>query len=140
MLEKKLPDLVRAGVNALNISLDTLQEHKFTLITRRLGFDRVLRSIDAALQHGFNPVKVNAVVMRGVNDEELVSGGRWGRTVVFDVRPLARSHTRRQLDFVHLTREKPLEIRFIEYMPFDGNTWKDAKFVSYMEMLDRFVL
>jgi molybdenum cofactor biosynthesis enzyme MoaA len=108
-LAKKLPRLQRAGVNLLNISLDTLDPAKFMLITRRQGWERVMESIHTAIQYGYNPVKVNCVVMRGVNDEELV-------------------------DFVELTRNNPISVRFIEYMPFDGNKWSDTKFVSYGEM------
>ena len=80
----------------MNISLDTLVPAKFELLTRRAGHDRVLASVRAALAAGFAPVKLNCVVMRGVNDDEL-------------------------LDFVALTRDADINVRFIEYMPFDGN-------------------
>lgn len=65
------------------------------LITTHPGHQRVLESIDLAAELGFNPVKVNCVVMNGVNEDEI-------------------------LDFVELTRDKPVDVRFIEYMPFDG--------------------
>lgn len=112
LLPKKLQRLHQAGVNLLNISLDTLDPARFERITRRNGFERVLDAIDLALRLGDVPVKVNCVVMRGVNDDEL-------------------------LDFVALTEKKPLEVRFIEYMPFQGNGWDDAQFVPYAEMIDR---
>ncbi|KYQ90089.1 molybdenum cofactor synthesis 1 [Tieghemostelium lacteum] len=112
LLSRKLARLQSAGLNLLNISLDTLDEHKFTMITRRLGWKRVMDSIELALQSGFSPVKINCVVMRGVNDMEII-------------------------DFVNMTKDKDLEVRFIEYMPFDGNRWNDKKFVSYQEMLGR---
>jgi molybdenum cofactor biosynthesis protein A len=115
LLSRKLPALHKAGVNALNISLDTLQEHKFVLITRRLGWDRVMDAINMAIDYGYDAVKINCVVMRGVNDEEVC-------------------------DFVELTREKPIEVRFIEYMPFDGNNWKDTKMIPYKELIDRIKL
>jgi len=98
-----------AGLTAVNISLDSLVPAKFELLTRRLGHDRVLAAIDSALAAGFAPVKVNCVVMRGINDDEL-------------------------LDFVALTRDRPINVRFIEYMPFDGNAWQPKKVVSYAEM------
>ncbi|EFJ36608.1 hypothetical protein SELMODRAFT_79056 [Selaginella moellendorffii] len=112
VLERKLPQLKQAGLNQLNISLDTLVPAKFELLTRRKGHDRVLDSIDAAVELGYNPVKVNCVVMRGVNDDELA-------------------------DFAELTRHKPINVRFIEFMPFDGNVWSSKKLVSYAEMHSR---
>ncbi|XP_055755149.1 molybdenum cofactor biosynthesis protein 1 isoform X2 [Salvelinus fontinalis] len=77
-----------------------------------IRFHKVMEGIDKAIEMGYNPVKVNCVVMRGLNEDEL-------------------------LDFVALTEKKPLEVRFIEYMPFDGNKWNFKKMVSYQEMLDR---
>jgi len=109
-LARKLPRLQKAGVNLLNISLDTLDPAKFVLITRRQGWEKVMESINIAVQSGFDPVKVNCVVMRGVNDDELVN-------------------------FVELTRNSPISVRFIEYMPFGGNKWTDTKFVPYSEMV-----
>lgn len=112
LLARKAPALREAGVTGINVSLDTLEEHKFTLLTRRTGHARVLASLDAALAAGFEEVKVNAVVMRGVNDDELPA-------------------------FVELTRDRPLHVRFIEYMPFDSNGWAEAGFVPYADMLQR---
>ena len=63
---------------------------------------RVLKSIKRAVELGYDPVKVNVVLMRGVNDEEL-------------------------LDFVAMTKDEPINVRFIEYMPFDGNKWETRK-------------
>eukprot|EP01132_Coremiostelium_polycephalum_P001538 gene1538-1935_t len=112
LLGRKLDRLHKAGVNLLNISLDTLDTHKFTLITRRLGWERVMEAINKALELNYEPVKINCVVMRGINDYEIC-------------------------DFVEMTHDKPLEIRFIEYMPFGGNKWSDKKFVPYSEMLGK---
>ncbi|XP_059838782.1 molybdenum cofactor biosynthesis protein 1 isoform X1 [Hypanus sabinus] len=109
-LTKLLPRLKEAGLNLLNISLDTLVPAKFEFIARRKGFHKVIEGINKAIDLGYNPVKVNCVVMRGLNDDEL-------------------------LDFVDLTATKPLDVRFIEYMPFDGNKWNFKKMVSYQEML-----
>jgi len=109
-LRRQLPALRAAGLTALNVSLDTLVPARFELITRRRGQGRVLDAIDAALAAGFPSVKLNCVVMRGVNEDEVV-------------------------DFVRLTKDRRLDVRFIEYMPFGGNAWSDARFVSYAEML-----
>ncbi|KAL2743570.1 molybdenum cofactor biosynthesis protein 1 isoform X1 [Vespula maculifrons] len=108
-LTRQLPALQRAGLDALNISLDTLKADRFERFTRRKGWAKVMASIDLAVQLGYNPVKVNCVVMRGFNDDELVH-------------------------FVNMTKDRPLDIRFIEYMPFDGNKWKENKMVSFDEM------
>lgn len=70
----------------------------------------MLRSLFKATDLGFNPVKLNVVVMRGINDDEIGS-------------------------FVDMTKNIPLNVRFIEYMPFDGNVWSDKKMVSYREMM-----
>ena len=102
-LSRQLPALRAAGMSALNISLDTLQEERFVELTRRQGCARVLRSIHEAVAQGFQ-VKVNVVLMRGVNDDEL-------------------------LDFVALAEQMPINVRFIEYMPFDDNAWSRAKMV-----------
>ncbi|XP_014378516.1 molybdenum cofactor biosynthesis protein 1 isoform X3 [Alligator sinensis] len=110
-LARLLPRLKEAGLDAINISLDTLVPAKFEFIVRRKGFHKVMEGIHKAIELGYNPVKVNCVVMRGLNEDEL-------------------------LDFVDLTKNLPLDVRFIEYMPFDGNKWNFKKMVSYKEMLD----
>ena len=111
-LAKRLDALKANGLTRLNVSLDTLVPAKFEFMTRRKGHDRVLASVDKACELGFRSVKVNCVVMRGQNDDEL-------------------------LDFVALTKDKPINVRFIEYMPFDGNKWSTKKMVSYAEMRAR---
>ncbi|XP_062118056.1 GTP 3',8-cyclase, mitochondrial [Humulus lupulus] len=111
-LATKLPKLKQCGLTSLNISLDTLIPAKFEFLTRRKGHHRVLDSINTAIELGYDPVKVNCVVMRGFNDDEIC-------------------------DFVELTREKPINIRFIEFMPFDGNVWNVKKLVPYAEMYDK---
>ncbi|XP_067209049.1 molybdenum cofactor biosynthesis protein 1 isoform X1 [Linepithema humile] len=108
-LTRQLSALQRAGLGALNISLDTLKEERFEIFTRRKGWPRVIASIDLAVQLGYNPVKVNCVIMRGRNDDEII-------------------------DFVDFTRDRPIDIRFIEYMPFQGNEWKENKMISFDEM------
>ncbi|KAM0865057.1 hypothetical protein ACQ4PT_043523 [Festuca glaucescens] len=112
VLSKKLPRLKECGLNALNISLDTLIPAKFEFMTRRKGHSKVMESIDTAIELGYDPVKVNCVVMCGMNDDEIC-------------------------DFVELTRHKPINVRFIEFMPFDGNVWNVKKLVPYAEILDK---
>jgi cyclic pyranopterin phosphate synthase len=106
-----IDEFKNAGIHSVNVSLDTLIPERFEAITRRNYFHRVMSNIHLLLQNGFR-VKVNVVVMKGVNDDELI-------------------------DFVQLTRDFPLHIRFIEFMPFDGNHWKKEKVITYHEMLDR---
>jgi molybdenum cofactor biosynthesis protein A len=110
VLKRHVPALLAARVSALNISLDTLVAPKFTLITRRNGHGNVLDGLFAALDAGFDAVKLNVVVMKGVNDDELGP-------------------------FCDLTRDHPIDVRFIEFMPFDGNRWSDRRFISYADML-----
>ncbi|OAA68052.1 molybdenum cofactor biosynthesis protein 1 B [Niveomyces insectorum RCEF 264] len=115
-LHRKLEAMVEAGLTGVNLSLDTLDPHQFQLMTRRQGLDAVRRSMDRILalnKAGAGVrLKINCVVMRGLNDGEMV-------------------------DFVALTRDHDLEVRFIEYMPFDGNRWSTRKMVSFTEMLER---
>ncbi len=110
LLSKKIHRLHAAGVNLINISLDTLQSDRFTYITRRTGFNTLMQAINKALEYGYQPVKINCVVMKGFNEDELV-------------------------DFVALTKDQPIEVRFIEYMPFDGNRWQDRQMMPYRDMI-----
>ncbi|KAI0460439.1 molybdenum cofactor biosynthesis protein 1 B [Xylaria acuta] len=114
-LHRKLDGMVEAGLTGVNLSLDTLDPWQFQIMTRRKGFDAVMKSIEKVLElkklgAGIK-LKINSVVMRGVNDREIIP-------------------------FVEMTREKDIEVRFIEYMPFDGNKWNKGKMFSYSEMLD----
>ncbi|XP_050311582.1 molybdenum cofactor biosynthesis protein 1 isoform X2 [Anthonomus grandis grandis] len=109
-LTRQLVALQKAGLDILNISLDTLNAEKYLKISRRNGWKRAMMGIDLALQLGYSPVKVNCVLMKGVNDAEII-------------------------DFVSLTKDKDLDIRFIEYMPFSGNKWNENKMVSYKDMV-----
>jgi len=99
-----------AGVVSLNVSLDTLKEERFKSITKRDHFSKTLNNIQLLLAEGFI-VKINVVVMKGVNDSEIN-------------------------DFVRLTLDEPnLQVRFIEFMPFNGNQWDMSKIVSYADLL-----
>jgi cyclic pyranopterin phosphate synthase len=102
--------LEESGVRSLNISLDTLQPEKFNLITRRNQFQQVYDNIQLLLKRNFH-VKVNMVVMKGLNDNEIN-------------------------DFVEWTKEQPVHVRFIEFMPFTGNRWTSNKVFTMQEMLD----
>jgi cyclic pyranopterin phosphate synthase len=113
-LHRKLDTMAEAGLTGVNLSLDTLDPFQFQIMTRRKGFDAVMKSIDRILEMnklGADiKLKINCVVMRGLNDREIIP-------------------------FVELGRENPIEVRFIEYMPFDGNKWSQKKMFSYQEML-----
>ena len=97
-----------AGIKAINVSLDSLNKDRFNNITKRNYFDKVMSNIDLLIESGFK-VKINAVVMKNINDDEII-------------------------DFIKLTHNKPIHIRFIEFMPFDGNQWNWDKMVSHKEM------
>jgi cyclic pyranopterin phosphate synthase len=105
--------LASAGLRRINISLDTFRSDRFYELTRRNELPRVLDGIDAAIEAGLAPVKVNAVVMRGVNDDEL-------------------------LDFARFGRERGVVVRFIEFMPLDADqAWRNDAVVSLDEMVSR---
>ena len=113
MLEELAQDLYSAGIRRINISLDTLQPQKFLHITRRDEFDRVWRGIQAAEHAGFDPIKINVVVMRGINDDEI-------------------------LDLAKLTLQRPYHIRFIEFMSINGDSqWVLQHYVSSDEILEK---
>ncbi|MBP9150654.1 MAG: GTP 3',8-cyclase MoaA [Flavobacteriales bacterium] len=99
------------GLKAINVSLDSLQNEKMASITRRDYFDRIMSNIQLLIDRGFD-VKINTVVMRGTNDDEIV-------------------------DFIEWTRNTNVHVRFIEFMPFGGNDWDWSKGVSLDEILSR---
>lgn len=101
--------LQQANISSLNVSLDTLQPDKFQLITRRDRFNTVFKNIQLLLQHNFH-VKVNVVVMKGLNENEIN-------------------------DFVEWTKDTPVHVRFIEFMPFSGNKWTSNKVVTWQQIL-----
>ena len=109
-LHEFLDVLKKTKISSINISLDTLQEDRFKLITRRDHFKTVMNNIRLMIDNGFH-VKVNVVVMKGLNDEEIN-------------------------DFVEWTRHQPIHIKFIEFMPFEGNRWTSNKVVTLQEILD----
>lgn len=105
VLTRLLVPMQRAGLDLLNISLDTMHSKKFEKITLRKGWERVIAGIDLAVQLGFKP-KINCVLMRNFNEEEIC-------------------------DFVEFTRDREVDVRFIEYMPFNGNQWETSKLISF---------
>jgi cyclic pyranopterin phosphate synthase len=104
-------DLRAAGLNRINISLDTLDRERFARMTRRDELHNVLLGIEAAKSAGFDPVKINAVVERGANDDELIDLARFGR-------------------------DEGIEVRFIEFMPLDASDeWQRGKVVGQDEIV-----
>ncbi len=103
--------LKEAGLRRVNISLDSLHRDRFEELTRRDELDRALDGIDAALEAGFDPVKINVVVMRGINDDEVV-------------------------DFATFGRERGVTVRFIEFMPLDADeSWRNERVMSQAEIV-----
>jgi cyclic pyranopterin phosphate synthase len=109
LLEDKLTSLKKFGVDKLNISLDSLKEDNFKLIAGRNNLKSVIRAINKAEELGFNPLKINVVVLKNVNDNEII-------------------------DFVDFVKNRNLNVRFIEFMPFGNNSWNEAGFISFNEI------
>jgi len=111
-LRRHAQPLADAGLRRINISLDSLRADRFFELTRRDELDTVLDGIDAAVEAGLHPVKINAVVMRGVNDDEII-------------------------DFATFGRERGVSVRFIEWMPLDADEgWSNDRVVSQREIVD----
>ena len=112
ILVDKFIDVFReAGIKGVNVSLDSLKTDKINDISRRKYGDRILSNINLLINEGFR-VKVNAVVMKGVNDDEII-------------------------DFIEWTKDKDISVRFIEFMPFGGNKWSWDKKITQQQMLDK---
>jgi GTP 3',8-cyclase len=109
IVDKFFDTLKINGVKSINVSLDSLDKEKFEHITRRDEFEKVYNNIHLLVDEGFK-VKVNAVLIRGFNDNEII-------------------------DFIDFTKDLPISVRFIEFMPFDGNKWDMDKMVSYKEVM-----
>jgi GTP 3',8-cyclase len=113
LLAERAVQLRDAGLRRVNISLDTLREDRFFAIARRDGLDRVIAGIDAAIAAGLKPIKLNCVVMRGQNDDELAA-------------------------FAELTRKREIYVRFIELMPVAENLeMQPDAYISATEILNR---
>lgn len=112
LLADQAQELYAAGLRRLNVSLDALNAEKFKQITRREGYEQVLAGIEAAEQAGFQQIKINAVSVRGLTEEELIPFG-------------------------HFARRTGHEVRFIEYMPLDAdNAWERDKVLYAREIID----
>lgn len=112
-IPRKAEVLKRAGLDRMTLSLDTLDTLRFREITGVDNLEEVFEAIESARLHGFEPVKINAVIVRGVNDDELV-------------------------DFARFARSTDVEMRFIEYMPLDsGHEWDRSKVVSGKEIFEK---
>jgi cyclic pyranopterin phosphate synthase len=110
IIDRFIEVLKTNGVKSINVSLDSLDREKFKEITRRDEFEKVYNNILLLVSEGFK-VKVNAVLIKGFNDNEII-------------------------DFIHFTKDLPISVRFIEFMPFDGNKWDMKKMVSYKEVME----
>ena len=109
LVDRFLDTFKDAGIRKINVSIDTLDKNSFENVTRRNLFQKVKNNIDLLLTNGFKP-KLNVVVMKNVNDHEL-------------------------MDFIELTKDQPLTIQFIEFMPFHGNKWDSTQTVRSEEIL-----
>ena len=113
LLSPAAQPLRSAGLKRLNISLDSLNPDKYTMITRGGDINQIIAGIKSAQEAGFSPIKINVVVIRGINDDEITS-------------------------FAKLSMEKNLQVRFIEYMPVGmENGWEKERFVSTDEIRQR---
>jgi cyclic pyranopterin phosphate synthase len=110
LVDKYIDVLKENGVKNINVSLDTLDLEKFKKITRRNEFSRVHQNILLLVKEGFN-VKLNVVLMKDFNEGEII-------------------------DFIELTKKYPITIRFIEFMPFNGNKWNVNKLISYAYVME----
>lgn len=110
LVDKFIGDFKKYGLNKINVSLDSLDPEKFKTITRRDLFEKTLKNILLLIEEGFE-VKLNAVLIKGFNENEVG-------------------------EFILLSKKLDLNIRFIEFMPFDGNKWDKSKVVSEKEVLE----
>jgi len=109
LVDRYIETFKSCGLKDINVSLDTLNTTKFDAITKRDQFSKAMSNIELLIQEGFM-VKLNVVLMKGFNDDEII-------------------------DFINYTRDKPINVRFIEFMPFDGNNWDKSKLVTFDELL-----
>ncbi|AGA80369.1 MULTISPECIES: GTP 3',8-cyclase MoaA [Echinicola] len=110
LLDKYLELFKEVGLKHINISLDTLDQAKALFITKRDYYHRIMSNIQSAVDHGLR-VKLNVVLIKGVNDQEIN-------------------------DFIELTKSNPITVKFIEFMPFKGNKWDWSKGIGQQEILE----
>lgn len=111
LVDRFLNDFEEYGIRDINASLDTLKTEKFRTITKRDQFQKAFDNINMLIARDFN-VKLNVVLMKDFNEDEII-------------------------DFIQLTQDRALGVRFIEFMPFDGNRWNKSKLVTEQDILDR---
>ena len=111
LVDKFIDTFKAARIKSINVSLDTLREDRSASITRRDLFRSTINNIHLLIRENFH-VKLNAVIMKGVNDDEII-------------------------DFINFTRDHKVHFRFIEFMPFNGNKWDWSKGLSYKEMMGK---
>ena len=110
LLDQMAYDFYNAGLRRINISLDSLKREKYQYITGRDGLDQVLKGIEKAQRVGFFPIKINMVVIKGINDDEI-------------------------LDLAKLSLDNPFHLRFIEFMPIGNDQlWREKKYFSCLKM------
>ena len=113
LLKDMAKDLKAAGLDRVNVSLDTLKAEKYREITRNGSLDDVLQGIEEAKKVGFAPMKLNTVLIGGFNDDEV-------------------------MDFINLTKDEAIDVRFIELMPIgEAADWAESKFISSKEVLEK---
>jgi cyclic pyranopterin phosphate synthase len=111
LIDRHIPVFEKVGLRSLNISLDTLSPNKFLEITRKNDYHKVVSNIDLLLKMGYH-IKLNVVLKKGFNDDEII-------------------------DFIQWTEKESIHIRFIEFMPFDGNSWDLEELISYKDILEK---
>lgn len=109
-LDRYIDDLKKLGVYSINVSLDTLNSIKFQNITQKDAFNKVYSNIQMLLENNYHP-KINVVLVKDMNDDEIIQ-------------------------FINITQDLPVHIRFIEYMPFESNRWNFEKVVTLDELLN----
>src|SRR6056300_1782377 len=107
-IDRYISELKKSKVSIINVSLDTLIADRFKEMTLKPNFEKIIKNLYLLIDEGFQ-IKLNVVLLKGTNDSEI-------------------------LDFIELTKELPISIRFIEFMPFDGNNWDRSKAVSLEEI------
>lgn len=112
LLNENVEKLKKYGLDKINISIDSLNSERYFQITGSRSLENVLQAVERMENVGYNPIKINAVIMKGINDDEV-------------------------FDFVNLVKKRNIVVRFIEYMPFSSNNWQSDLFISKDELLTR---
>ncbi|MGB3342270.1 MAG: GTP 3',8-cyclase MoaA [Aequorivita sp.] len=111
LVDKYIETFKSCGLKSINVSLDSLKKEKFNTITRRDHFDEIMSNINLLMKNDFH-IKINVVLIKGVNDDEIC-------------------------DLVEWMRDKNIHVRFIEFMPFEGNKWDWSKGISFKDIMTK---